>query len=85
MSTASELTSRGVKLAREQKLAEAIDCFEQAIRLDPALALAHRNLGYARELLGQTAMASVAQLLCQRYFPEDRQADHETGGGTGYP
>jgi tetratricopeptide (TPR) repeat protein len=57
MTTAAELTSRGVKLAREQKLQEAIDCFEQAISLDPAAALAYRNLGYARELLGQTAMA----------------------------
>ncbi len=57
MTTAEELTSRGVKLAREQKLSEAIDCFEQAIRLDPDSALAYRNLGFARELLGQTAVA----------------------------
>src|SRR5437868_8157632 len=56
-SAAAELTTRGVKLAREQQLQEAIGCFEQAIRLDPCYALAHRNLGYARELLGDQAGA----------------------------
>ncbi|MBW8883323.1 MAG: glycosyltransferase family protein, partial [Planctomycetia bacterium] len=58
--TAQELTSQGVALGREQRLGEAAECFEQAIRIDPNFALAHRNLGYARELLGnmEGALAS---------------------------
>src|SRR5689334_20484130 len=55
--TAQELTSRGVALGREKRLREAIDCFEQALRLDPHFAVAHRNLGYARELLGDLSGA----------------------------
>ncbi len=60
MATAQELTSRGVALGREKRLAEAIECFEQALRLDPDFALAYRNLGYARELLGDSAGALAA-------------------------
>jgi Flp pilus assembly protein TadD len=58
--TAQELTSRGVALGREKRLHEAIECFEQALRLDPGFALAYRNLGYARELLGDTPGALAA-------------------------
>src|SRR5437868_1388210 len=68
-SAAAELTTRGVKLAREQKLQEAIDCFEQAIRLDPRYALAHRNLGYARELLGDRAGAIACYRRALEYNP----------------
>jgi Flp pilus assembly protein TadD len=58
--TAQELTSRGVALGREKRLDEAVECFEQAIRIDPEFALAHRNLGFARELLGDMAGALVS-------------------------
>jgi Flp pilus assembly protein TadD len=55
--TAQELTSRGVALAKEKRLREAVQCFEEALRLDPQFALAHRNLGFARELQGDMAGA----------------------------
>jgi Flp pilus assembly protein TadD len=58
--TAQELTSRGVALGREKRLDEAVECFEQAIRIDPEFTLAHRNLGFARELLGDMAGALVS-------------------------
>lgn len=51
----------GAVLDRHGRRAEARDAYEEAIRLDPNLAVAHQNLGQALLALGQT-QASVQHL-----------------------
>src|SRR5262245_24375951 len=59
---------RGTELESQQKLDEAAQAYQQAIQLDPQLAVAHDRLGFVYGLRGRTADA-VAQ------FERARAAD----------
>jgi Flp pilus assembly protein TadD len=43
----------GMKLAEQRKLAEAVEQYQQALRLDPNIAEAHNNLGLVLFALGR--------------------------------
>ena len=54
-SAATVRNDMGVNLASEGRLEEAIDQFEEALRLQPELASARRNLTGAHEILGRSS------------------------------
>jgi tetratricopeptide (TPR) repeat protein len=69
----------GVMLDRQGKVQEAIEHYEQALRLKPHLADAHYNLGLAlgRQGKGQEAIGHYEQAL--RLKPDDAEAHNNLG------
>lgn len=59
-SSAKARYSKGYALAGQKKYEDAIQAYDEAIRLDPNLAVAWNNKGKALEALGKTAEANAA-------------------------
>ena len=58
--TAEDWFNKGIVLYNQDKYDEAIKAFDEAIKLDPKLAMAGNNKGTALKLLGRTTEANVA-------------------------
>jgi tetratricopeptide (TPR) repeat protein len=67
----NSLITEGVHLTGEQKYAEAIAGFEEAIRIKPDLPLAHARLGAALLQAGKFGPATAEFNLAIKYDPED--------------
>jgi Flp pilus assembly protein TadD len=67
----TSLITEGVHLTGEQKYAEAIANFEEAIRIKPDLPLAHARLGAALLQAGKFGPAADEFNLAIKYDPED--------------
>lgn len=65
---------RGLALARAAKSEEALAAFQQAVRLDPENAEAHRNLGKTQLTLGHVHEAIAELLEALRLEPGNTQA-----------
>jgi hypothetical protein len=65
-SAAQELVARGHRLSLDGRFGEAEACARDAIRLQPELAIAYNNLGFARQVQGDVAEA----LACYRRATE---------------
>lgn len=54
------LSARGYALQERGELAAALECYEEAVALDPSQAMAHNNLGNAYQALGRAEEAVAA-------------------------
>ncbi|HET9301025.1 MAG TPA: tetratricopeptide repeat protein, partial [Candidatus Polarisedimenticolaceae bacterium] len=57
--TAARYTNLGSALAAAGRMREAVEAFEQALRLDPSLAAAHENLALTYLHLGDRQAAAM--------------------------
>jgi len=70
----SILNACGLCLARMDRLEEAIQCFDQALEIEPGFGPAWFNRGWALEQTGETAKAAQAYEKAAELNPENPQA-----------
>jgi len=76
---ASELSNKGISLANLGLHKEAIDCWQQALRLDPNFAKAHNNLGFAYTKQGRLDEAIGEFKEALKLNPNDAVAHNNLG------
>jgi Flp pilus assembly protein TadD len=74
-----DYSKMAVTLARQGKMAEAIECFRNAVRLSPADAFVHYNLGTAFMNSGQFALAAQSFAEAVRLNPNHASAQNNLG------
>jgi Tfp pilus assembly protein PilF len=67
---ADEEYVRGVRHRQENRLAEALTCYERALALAPSHARAHNNIGVIRQQWGELAVAQAAYLKAVEADPQ---------------
>jgi tetratricopeptide (TPR) repeat protein len=76
---AGELIDRGMKLSKEEKLDQAIECYSEAIRQDPRYGLAYIQRAQAWEKKGQLDRALADYDKAVRVTPSDAFAHRVRG------
>jgi tetratricopeptide (TPR) repeat protein len=71
----------GTRAMSSERYAEAADEFEQAVKLDPLLVLAHYGLGQARMALKDYPAAVRAYVGCRKAFHDDVATDLQRDAG----
>lgn len=69
MAKAARLNTTGWKLFQQQKLPEALEKFDEAVKLDPGLANAWNGLGWSRFNTGHSLEAEKAFETCLKISP----------------